>query len=188
MSQVLAHTPATPAPATPAAERAAPKRCAACDTFKPFKDFRQGNKPTADLKTCAGCRARIAQRRRERREEARSELRNLALDLAQSLIFLADNHPAYREELNRMAQRVQRRSHHAPDREVEAVTAAIRGRCHTVGDIADEKRMLPSDVTRVLHAMRAAGLVACAEVLRGGRPCELWSLVQKPTPAGDVLP
>jgi hypothetical protein len=177
MSLELAHTPATPAPAASAAGRAALKNCAACDTFKPLKDFRHANNSAPALKTCAGCRSRIAERRRERKDEERGELRSRALDLAQALFFLADLHPDYRLELDRLASRIQRHGHRRRDSAVEAVTKAIRVHaCHTVADIVDETRMPASDVRRVLAAMHACGRVESTTQLRGGAEIEWWDL------------
>lgn len=166
------------------------KRCAGCDTWKPLADFRQRNKATAGLKTCAGCRARASERRRERKEEQRGELRARALDLAQSLLFLADFHPEYRAELNRLAHRVQRRGGRHHDREAEAVSVAVGRRgCHTLADIADETRMPPSDVSRVLEAMRATGRAETRPVRRAdGSTHELWFLVEGAPSGADVLP
>lgn len=164
------------------------KRCVGCDALKPLRDFRQGNKPTADLRTCAACRARIAERRRERKEQERGELRARALDLAQALLFLADSHPEYRAELNALVGRVQRRGGRH-DRDVEAVAAAVGRRgCHTVSDIADETRMAASDVERVLAAMRASGQAELRPVRRAGTTRELWFLVPGGRAAPDVLP
>ena len=98
----------TPVPPAPAPQQASMKKCAGCDTLKPLRDFHQGNNPAAQLKTCAGCRARAAERRRERKEEERGELRARPLDLAQALFFLADRHPEYGSELRRLAWRVRR--------------------------------------------------------------------------------
>lgn len=186
MSQVLAPNPATPAPAAPTAERPAQKKCASCDTFRPSKDFHQGSKPASELKTCKHCRARVAERRRERKAEQRGELRDKAGDLAQALLFLADLHPEYRGELDRLATRLQKRTHRTADREAEAVASAIgRHGCHTVSDIVAQTRMLRSDVERVLSAMRASGRARSREITRGGGACELWSLVD--APAGSLV-
>lgn len=176
-----------PSPAPPPAGL---KRCAGCDTPRPLRDFRHGNKPASELKTCAGCRARVAERRRERKEEERGELRARALDLAQALLFLADSHPEYRAELNALAQRIQRRGGGHHDRAAEAVTAAVtRHGCHSVSDIADQTGMTPSDVSRVLGAMRAAGLAETRPVRRGdGSTRELWFLVGGGRGGSDVLP
>lgn len=183
MSRELARTPATPTPAPPAAGAAARKKCAACDTLKPLKEFR----PAAgdgEVKTCAACRERYAERRRERRDEERGELRSRALDLAQALLFLADLHPDYRPELDRMASRIQKRGRLRGDRGAEAVTLAIKVRgCHTLQDLAYETKMLPSDVSRVLAAMRACGLAEFTTIRRAGGECEWWTLVEAPAPS-----
>jgi hypothetical protein len=178
---------APPAPAPPGL-----KRCAGCDTYKPLRDFRQGNKPASELKTCAGCRARASERRRERKEEERGELRARALDLAQALLFLAERHPEYRAELNRLAGRVQRRGgRRTHDRDVAAVTAAmLKPLVQEASDIALEAQLPREDVERILSAMLAAGAVIrrLRPVAVPGLKVWLYSLAPSGPSTGDVLP
>jgi hypothetical protein len=187
----------TPAPAAPITPPAALKRCAGCDALKPLRDFGQGNKPASELKTCAGCRARVAKRRRERKQELRTERERHAEQAVQQLMFALDRIPAgeeydeWREHVHRAAHRIRKSAKRTPDRDVEAVTSAMRKPLvHEASDIALEAQLPRKDVERILSAMLATGAVTrrprSAAAL--GPKVWLYSLSPSGPATSDVLP
>lgn len=104
---------------------------------------------------------RVAERRRERKAERRTPAQRLAARQAEKLHALASDpdFAALRPDLYRLILRVRNLGNRTPDRDVEAVTAAITRGCNAVEDIVEETDLSESDVLKVLDGMLSVGAV-----------------------------
>lgn len=120
---------------------------------------------------------RVAERRRERKQEQRSDIQRRAASLAQALMILADtpDYGPFRGEINKLINRVRVTGNRTPDRDLEAVTRAMRSQgCNTVEDISFETDIEEPEVQRILDGMVAVGAARrdtqyAPEVARGPR-------------------
>lgn len=142
---------------------------------------------------------RIVERRRERKEATRSDRERHAEQTVQRLMFALDVVPAgpefdeWRAGINRLILRIRKSAKRTPDRDVEAVTSAMRKPLvHTAEDIALEAQLPRQDVEQILSAMLATGAVtraprsASARAL--GRKVWLYHLSPSGPATADVVP
>lgn len=112
--------------------------------------------------------AEISERRRERKDSLRTERERHAERAVQQMIFALDRIPEgeaydeWRSHVHAAVTRIRRSAKRTPDRDLDAVKAAMgKPLVQTAEDIAEEAGLPRKDVEKILSAMVATGAAVC---------------------------
>jgi hypothetical protein len=107
--------------------------------------------------------------RAARRAAERTPEEHDANDLAQKLLFLTEQHPRFREELNRLVDKVRTIGKATPDRVKDLVTGAMELGAATLEEMHEDTDLPEKEIKAWLTGAEALGIVRTETRGRAGR-------------------